>query len=246
MWPFKLPLVRKKPIVFLKLKPATLQKQVWKPVAAHCATLGPRFRFFHLNPWPGFKAGALNFALRETAPDAEIIGVVDSDYVVSPQWLRHFVPHFLSDPAVAVVQAPQAHQEWERNAFRRMCNWEFEGFFRIGMHHRNERNALIQHGTMTMVRRRALEEVGGWSEWCICEDTELGLRLFIQSMLKVRGTELRQSIYELLVDIAGPDAVPFSQEAQFLEHLDQAAVDPSLVAVAANRGPPGPDTHATA
>ena len=36
------------------------------------------------------------------------------------------------------------------------------------------------------------------------------------SMLKVRGTELRQAIYELLVDIAGPNAVPFSAEAQFL------------------------------
>jgi len=54
------------------------------------------------------------------------------------------------------------------------------------------------------------------------------------SMLKVRGTELRQAIYETLVDIAGPDAVPFSQEAQFLEQLDQAAVDDTLVALAAN------------
>jgi len=31
---------------------------------------------------------------------------------------------------------------------------------------------------MTMVRRRVLEEVGGWSEWCITEDAELGLRIF--------------------------------------------------------------------
>jgi alkylation response protein AidB-like acyl-CoA dehydrogenase len=54
------------------------------------------------------------------------------------------------------------------------------------------------------------------------------------SMLKVRGTELRQAIYETLVDIAGPDAVPFSAEAQFLEHLDQAATDAPLVALAAN------------
>ncbi len=54
------------------------------------------------------------------------------------------------------------------------------------------------------------------------------------SMLKVRGTELRQAIYETLVDIAGPDAVPFSLAAQELEHLDQAAVDESLVALAAN------------
>lgn len=54
------------------------------------------------------------------------------------------------------------------------------------------------------------------------------------SMLKVRGTELRQAIYETLVDIAGPDAVPFSLEAQFLEHLESAATDPSLVSLAAN------------
>jgi alkylation response protein AidB-like acyl-CoA dehydrogenase len=54
------------------------------------------------------------------------------------------------------------------------------------------------------------------------------------SMLKVRGTELRQAIFETLVDIAGPDAVPFSAEAQFLEHLDAAAQDDSLVTLAAN------------
>ena len=43
---------------------------------------------------------------------------------------------------------------------------------------RNERNAIIQHGTMTLVRRSVLEQVGGWSEWCITEDAELGLLIF--------------------------------------------------------------------
>jgi alkylation response protein AidB-like acyl-CoA dehydrogenase len=54
------------------------------------------------------------------------------------------------------------------------------------------------------------------------------------SMLKVRGTELRQAIYETLVDIAGPDAVPFSLEAQFLDQLETAAQDESMVSLAAN------------
>jgi alkylation response protein AidB-like acyl-CoA dehydrogenase len=54
------------------------------------------------------------------------------------------------------------------------------------------------------------------------------------SMLKVRGTELRQAIYETLVDIAGPNAVPFSVESQFLEHLEEAQQDESLVSLAAN------------
>jgi hypothetical protein len=31
---------------------------------------------------------------------------------------------------------------------------------------------------MTIVTKLALEEVGGWSEWCITEDAELGLKLF--------------------------------------------------------------------
>jgi hypothetical protein len=59
-----------------------------------------------------------------------------------------------------------------------MCYAEYRGFFLIGMITRNERNAIIQHGTMTLVRREALVEVGGWAEWCITEDAELGLRLF--------------------------------------------------------------------
>jgi hypothetical protein len=59
-----------------------------------------------------------------------------------------------------------------------MCYAEYRGFFHIGMITRNERNAIIQHGTMTLVRRAALEAVGGWAQWCITEDAELGLRLF--------------------------------------------------------------------
>ena len=154
----------------------TKREEVWKPVEEHCTKLGKKFRFFHLNPWPGFKAGALNFGLKETDPRADVVAVVDADYAVRADWLKALTGYFV-DPKVAVVQCPQAHRDWEHNAFRRMTNWEYDGFFRIGMHHRNERNAIIQHGTMTMVRRGALESTGSWSEWTICEDAELGLRL---------------------------------------------------------------------
>ena len=155
----------------------TKDEAVWKPLAEHCALLGPKFRFFHLPQWPGYKAGALNFALEQTAPDAAIVGVIDSDYVVSPDWLRATVPYF-DKPEVAFVQAPQDYRDWPGDSFKTMCNWEYAGFFHIGMVQRNERNAIIQHGTMTLMRKSALRQVGGWSEWCICEDAELGLRLF--------------------------------------------------------------------
>jgi len=158
----------------------TQNENIWRPIEVHCARLGERFRFFHLPTWPGFKAGALNFALTQTASDAEIVAVIDSDYTVAPDWLAVMVPYFgeAENSKIGLVQSPQAYRDWRGSSFKTMCNWEYEGFFRIGMVQRNERNAIIQHGTMTMIRRSALQHANGWAEWCITEDAELGLRLF--------------------------------------------------------------------
>lgn len=155
----------------------TKDPAVWQPVQSLCHALGPRFRFFHLERWPGYKAGALNFALRQTAPNAQIVAVIDSDYVVNPQWLKSLTPYF-ENPRVGFVQAPQDYRDGDENLFKRMCYWEYAGFFHIGMVQRNDFNAIIQHGTMTLIRKAALVRAGYWAEWCICEDAELGLRLF--------------------------------------------------------------------
>ncbi|MEJ2405567.1 MAG: glycosyltransferase [Candidatus Thiodiazotropha sp.] len=158
----------------------TRDPAIWEPVERHCEKLGPRFRFFHRSPLSGFKAGALNFTLGETHPEAEVVAVIDSDYQVDPAWLHDLVPQFLQRDEIGVVQAPQDYRDGAESCFKAMCLAEYRGFFHIGMITRNERNAIIQHGTMTMVRRRILEEVGGWGEWCITEDADLGLRVFEQ------------------------------------------------------------------
>jgi len=155
----------------------TKDPAVWEPVKADCERLGPKFRFFHLENWPGFKAGAINHALDQTAPDAEIIAVIDSDYILSPDWLNCMVPYF-DNENVGFIQSPQDYRDRDQSTFKSFCYWEYAGFFNIGMVQRNEYNAIIQHGTMTMIRKSALLEVGKWSEWCICEDSELGLRLY--------------------------------------------------------------------
>src|SRR3974390_676711 len=155
----------------------TADLDVWRPVAAPCAGLGPKFRFFHLDGVKGFKAGALNEALVRTAADADYIAVIDSDYQVEPFWLKRALAYFTS-PQVAVVQGPQDYRDGRESIFKSMCFEEYRGFFHIGMVERNEYDAIIQHGTMTIVRKDALEHVGRWSTWCITEDTELGLKLF--------------------------------------------------------------------
>ncbi|WXL27176.1 glycosyltransferase [Ectopseudomonas mendocina] len=154
----------------------TKDPAVWEPVQAYCEQLGPRFRFFHVAPLHGFKGGALNYILPHTAPDAEVVAVIDSDYCVDKNWLKYMVPHF-SDPKIAVVQSPQDYRDGNENAFKKLCYAEYKGFFHIGMVTRNDRDAIIQHGTMTMIRRCVMDELK-WADWTICEDAELGLRVF--------------------------------------------------------------------
>jgi cellulose synthase/poly-beta-1,6-N-acetylglucosamine synthase-like glycosyltransferase len=154
----------------------TSDPALWRPVEARCHALGPRFRFYHADGVTGFKGGALNRALAVTSEDVEYIAVIDSDYEVAPDWLTAVMPAF-ADPQVAVVQAPQDYRDSTENLFKSVCYEEYTTFFRVGMVERNEHNAIVQHGTMCVVRRDALQRVGGWAEWCITEDTELGLRL---------------------------------------------------------------------
>jgi cellulose synthase/poly-beta-1,6-N-acetylglucosamine synthase-like glycosyltransferase/exo-beta-1,3-glucanase (GH17 family) len=155
---------------------------MWEPVEEHCRTLGDRFRFVNAPRLDGYKAGALRLAMAKTAPDAEIIGIIDSDYAVSPEWLADLVPAF-ADPKVGLVQAPQDHRDGERSPLHHVMNGEYAGFFDVGMVERNEANAIIVHGTMCLIRRTALDAAGGWSSDTICEDTDLGLTILEQGWL---------------------------------------------------------------
>jgi cellulose synthase/poly-beta-1,6-N-acetylglucosamine synthase-like glycosyltransferase/exo-beta-1,3-glucanase (GH17 family) len=150
----------------------------WRPVEEHCQTLGARFKFINAEKLAGYKAGALRLALSHTAPDAEIIGIIDADYAVHPDWLKDVVPAF-ADPKVGLIQAPQDHRD-EATPLHWAMNGEYAGFFDIGMVQRNEQNAIIVHGTMCLIRRSALDAAGGWSSDTICEDTDLGLTVIEQ------------------------------------------------------------------
>jgi cellulose synthase/poly-beta-1,6-N-acetylglucosamine synthase-like glycosyltransferase len=152
---------------------------MWRPVEEHCAALGERFKFINVENLTGFKAGALRLALSHTADDAEIIGVIDADYVVDPAWLKDLVPAF-ADAEVGLVQAPQDHRDGARSLVHHAMNGEYAGFFDVGMVQRNEANAIVVHGTMCLIRRTALASAGGWSSDTICEDTDLGLAILEQ------------------------------------------------------------------
>ncbi len=153
----------------------TDEEALWRPVEAWCARHSAKFK--HLENWPGYKSGALNYALREmTDPRAEIIGVVDSDYQLEPGFLRRCAPLF-ADAWVGFTQAPQDYRGWHRARYYRRLYYSYQYFFSVSQPSRNERDGAIFAGTMGLIRRVALEQLGGWDEWCITEDAELSLRL---------------------------------------------------------------------
>jgi Glycosyl transferase family 2 len=97
----------------------TDDESLWRPVEQWCASNGVKFK--HLQDWPGYKSGALNYALRElTDPAAELIGVVDSDYQIEPSFLKQCTPLF-ADQKVAFIQAPQDYRDWEHAPYYRRC-----------------------------------------------------------------------------------------------------------------------------
>src|SRR5580704_5496691 len=154
----------------------TPEPAFWQLIETRCRELGPRFKFIRVENLQGFKAAALRLVMKETAPEAEIIGVIDADYVVDPRWLGDLVPAF-DDPEVGLIQAPQDHRDGDRSLIHAAMNAEYAGFFDIGMVERNEFNAIIVHGTMCLLRRTAMAAAGGWSSDTICEDSDLGLSI---------------------------------------------------------------------
>ncbi|MBV9100975.1 MAG: glycosyltransferase [Candidatus Dormibacteraeota bacterium] len=154
----------------------TKDPEVWQPLQRLCEELGSRFQFMHLEPWPGFKAGACNEATRRLPSEVEIIGIIDADYAVRPDFLEKMVGHF-EDPSVAFAQSSQNYRDWEDSSYLRGLFYSFRYFFDVTMPSRAHRNAIIFCGTMGLIRRSALQDIGGWSETCITEDAEASLRM---------------------------------------------------------------------
>jgi cellulose synthase/poly-beta-1,6-N-acetylglucosamine synthase-like glycosyltransferase len=154
----------------------TKDPAVWGPVEEYCRDR-ERVTFVHVDPWPGYKAGAVNLALRQyTDPRTEIIGMVDADDIVKPYYLSEVAPYFC-DERIGFVQTCESNRDYEGSAYYQACVDSYQGFYLSVMSSRNERDTVPFVGTMGLFRRSALENAGGWNEWCICEDTEASLRV---------------------------------------------------------------------
>lgn len=159
----------------------TRDEALWRPLEEHCRRLNAAagkeiFRFFHISPLPGAKAGALNFCLERMDPDTEIVAVVDADYYSEPDFLSRLAP-FFDDPRVGYVQTPHDYRDYAGNAYLTGSYWEYMPNNKVDMPGVSEYGGAFTIGTMCLLRARVLRAVGGWAEWCLTEDSEVSVRL---------------------------------------------------------------------
>lgn len=155
----------------------TSDPALWEPVAQYVLQSGDkRVHFIHREHLSGYKSWALNLALAHTGSSAQIIALLDADYVVSANWLQNTMGYF-TDETIAAVQCPQAHGYDPHSGLETSMHDELDVFFSHGMPARATTNSLIMHGTMLLLRRDIFNIIWWWDEQHICEDTELGLRI---------------------------------------------------------------------
>jgi len=115
----------------------------------------------------GAKAGNINHALSRTSGD--LIAVLDADMVPHPTFLKKLVPYFINT-SVGFVQSPQYYINHKSNEISAGAWEQQELFFGAIMKGKDKDNAAFICGTNFVVRRAALESVGGFNTQSIAED----------------------------------------------------------------------------
>ena len=119
----------------------------------------------------GAKAGNLNNALQHT--QGELIAVFDADFRPEKAFLSRLTGYF-QDSKVAIVQVPQAYYNTDNFQCRRLSKDETysdqDTFMHLVLPARNNWNAAYWIGTNTLLRREAIESIGGFPTDCVTED----------------------------------------------------------------------------
>ncbi len=124
------------------------------------------------------KAGNLNHAIPKT--NGELILVFDADFVPTKNFLTRTIG-FFQDPTVGLLQTPQTYYNPDPIAWnlgmQDVLTPEEEVFYRQIQRLRDGAGGVVCAGTSFVVRRQALEEVGGFVTEALSEDFFTGIRI---------------------------------------------------------------------
>jgi cellulose synthase (UDP-forming) len=125
------------------------------------------------------KAGNLNNALRHSTSDH--VAIFDCDHAPSPDFLERTLGYFI-DPRIAFVQTPQDF--YNVDSFQHRGKRESQEvwheqtlFYRVIQPGKDRWDAAFFCGSCAVVRREALDAIGGFATGTITEDLHTSLKL---------------------------------------------------------------------
>ncbi len=138
------------------------------------AQRGIDIKFLHRTDRTGFKAGALDAALREARGD--FVAIFDADFTPGRDFLARTV-HYFVDPKVAMVQARWGHLNQDYSLLTKIQSIMLDGHFVLEHGGRNRSGCFFNfNGTAGIWRRAAIGDAGGWQHDTLTEDLDLSYR----------------------------------------------------------------------
>lgn len=124
------------------------------------------------------KSNALNIGFKQAK--GEIIGIYDADNTPEPNALRYLVGELAASDEYGAVVGKFRTRNKDVNLLTRFINIETLAFQWMAQAGRFQLFKLCTiPGTNFIVRRNIIEEIGGWDEKALAEDTEISFRIYM-------------------------------------------------------------------
>jgi cellulose synthase/poly-beta-1,6-N-acetylglucosamine synthase-like glycosyltransferase len=135
---------------------------------------GVPIEYRHRTNRHGFKAGALQAGL-ETAT-GELIAIFDADFIPPRDFLNRTVD-FFTDPEVGVVQTRWSYLNKEYSILTQVEAMLLDGHFVLEHGARCGSGLFFNfNGTAGILRRKMIDDAGGWQHETLTEDSDLSYR----------------------------------------------------------------------
>jgi cellulose synthase/poly-beta-1,6-N-acetylglucosamine synthase-like glycosyltransferase len=137
-------------------------------------TLGFPIEYHHRSDRKGFKAGALAAGLNTAT--GEFVAVFDADFIPPADFLLKTSHHF-ADLTVGVVQTRWSYLNRDYNFLTEVEAMLLDGHFILEHGARSRAGYFFNfNGTAGILRRRMIDDAGGWHADTLTEDSDLSYR----------------------------------------------------------------------
>jgi cellulose synthase/poly-beta-1,6-N-acetylglucosamine synthase-like glycosyltransferase len=138
------------------------------------SALGLDIHYIHREDRTGFKAGALENGLRTAK--GEFIAIFDVDFVPQPDFLQKAI-HYFTNPNIGMVQGRWEHLNRNYSFLTKTQAIFLDGHFMLESYTRFLSGRFFNfNGTAGILRRKTIEDAGGWEHDTLTEDLDLSYR----------------------------------------------------------------------